>query len=96
MVGCAFVPLQFTLHLNYFLHEITSSNINELIRSVLKFYFLFFFYKKILQVQKSTKPLTANKNKKMRIKTSNGKKSLIRLFAFYSFARLCFYASRAF
>ena len=23
MVGCAFVPLQFTLHVNYFLREIT-------------------------------------------------------------------------
>ena len=45
------------------------SNINEVIRSVLKFLFLFyFFYKKISQVQKSTKPLTANTNKKMRIK----------------------------
>ena len=36
-----------------------SSNINEVIRSVLNF-----FYKKISQVQRSTKPLTANKNKK--------------------------------
>ena len=35
------------------------SNINEVIRSVLNFFF--FFYKKISQVQKSTKPLTANK-----------------------------------
>ena len=41
---------------------INSSNINEVIRSVLNF--LFFFYKKISQLQKSTKPLTANKNKK--------------------------------
>ena len=41
-----------------------SSNINEVIRSVLNFFFFFFFYKKILQVQKSAKPLTANKNKK--------------------------------
>ena len=33
-----------------------SSNINEVIRSVLNF--LFFFYKNISQAQKSTKPLT--------------------------------------
>ena len=38
-----------------------SSNINEVIKSVLNF--LFFFYKKISQVQKSTKPLPANKIK---------------------------------
>ena len=35
------------------------SDINEIIRSVLNF-----FYKKISQVQKNIKPLTANKNKK--------------------------------
>ena len=53
-----------------------SSNINEVIRSVLNFFFFFFFYKKILQVQKSAKPLTANKNKKkMRIKHIQEKKS---------------------
>ena len=40
------------------------SNINEAIRPVLNF----FFYKKIPQVQKSTKPLTASKNTKMCIK----------------------------
>ena len=44
-------------------NQSVSSNINEVIRSVLNF--LIFFYKKISQVQKSTKPLTANKNKKM-------------------------------
>ena len=43
-----------------------SSNMNEVIKTVLNF--LLFFYEKILQVQKSTKPLTANKNLKMRIK----------------------------
>ena len=37
-----------------------SSNINEVIITVTSF--LLFFYKKVLQVQKSTKPLTANKN----------------------------------
>ena len=43
-----------------------SSNINEVIKTALKV--LTFFCKKILQVRKSTKPLTANKNNKMRIK----------------------------
>ena len=42
-----------------------SSNINAVIRTVLNF---FFFYDKISQAQKSTNPLTANKNKKIRIK----------------------------
>ena len=41
-----------------------SGNINEVIRSVLNLLFIFFFYKKISQVQKTTKPLTVNKNKK--------------------------------
>ena len=72
-----------------------SSNINEVIRPVLKF-LSFFFYKKISQVQKSTKLLTANKNKKMCIKTSKGKKLLIRLFAFSVFAWWCFYVFSAF
>ena len=40
---------------------VVSSNINKVIRSVLNF--LFFFNKKISQVQRSTKLLTANKNK---------------------------------
>ena len=43
-----------------------SSNINEVIRSVLN---LFFFYKKILQLQKSTKPLTAKQKWKIRTKS---------------------------
>ena len=43
-----------------------SSNINEVIRAVLNFFF--FFHDKISQAQKSTKPLTANKNRKMCIK----------------------------
>ena len=44
-----------------------SSNINEVIRSVLNYFF--FFYKKISQAQKSIKPLTANKKtKEKRIK----------------------------
>ena len=42
-----------------------SSNINEVIKTALSFNI---FCKKILRVQKSTKPLTANKNNKMRIK----------------------------
>ena len=41
-----------------------SSNINEVIRTMLNF----FFSDKISQSQKSTNPLTANKNKKVRIK----------------------------
>ena len=48
-----------------------SSKINEVIKTVLNF---FFFYKKILQVQKRTKALTANKNKKICKKTSKRKK----------------------
>ena len=51
--------------------------------TVLNFLLYFFFYKKILQVQKSTKPLTAYKNKKMCIKYIQGKKS-------HSFAYLRF------
>ena len=54
----------------YFLREQfyaqSSSNIVEVIRTVLNI--LFFFYDKISQAQKSTNPLTANKNKKIRIK----------------------------
>ena len=42
--------------------------------TVLSFYYIF-FYKKISQVQKSTKPLTAYKNKKMCIKYIQGKKN---------------------
>ena len=40
---------------------------NGVFRSVLNF-LLFFFYKMISQAQKSTKPLTANKNKNICIK----------------------------
>ena len=50
-------------HYKCYARENASSNINEVIRPVLNFLF-FYFYKKISQVQKSTKPLTANKNKK--------------------------------
>ena len=52
----------------------SSSNIVEVIRAVLNVLFLFFifffyfFYDKISQAQKSTNPLTANKNKKIRMK----------------------------
>ena len=42
-----------------------SSNINEVIKAVFN---LFFFHDKISQAQKSTKPLTANKNRKICIK----------------------------
>ena len=42
-----------------------SSTKNEVIRPVLNFLLLFFdFHRKISQAQRSTKPLTANKNKK--------------------------------
>ena len=54
----------------YFLREQfyaqSSSNIVEVIRTVLNI--LFFFYDKISQAQKSTNPLTVNKNKKKDIK----------------------------
>ena len=74
---------------------IRSSIINEVIKSVSNF--LLFFYEKILQVQKSTKPLTANKNfKKAYKKHLREKKSLIRLFVFCAFAWFCFYAFSAF
>ena len=43
----------------------SSSDVNELIRPVLNF---LFFYDKILHAQKSTKPLTWNKNKKIHTK----------------------------
>ena len=45
---------------------LNGSNINEVVKTVLNF--LLFFYEKILQIQKSTKPFTANNNKTMRIK----------------------------
>ena len=51
------------------------------------------FSKTISQVQKSTILLTANKNKKMRKKTSKGKKvtySLISILCFCLVASLCF------
>ena len=48
-----------------------SSNINEVIETVLNF---LLFYRKILQVQKGIKPLTLNKNKKMRLKNISEKK----------------------
>ena len=44
-----------------------SSNINEANRTVLNFVF-YFFYDKISPAQKSTNPLTVNKNKKICIK----------------------------
>ena len=69
-----------------------SSNINEVIRPVLKFLSFFFLQKDFT----STKLLTANKNKKMCVKTSKGKKLLIRLFAFSVFAWWCFYAFSGF
>ena len=43
-----------------------SSNVNELIRPVVNF---LFFYDKILHAQRSTKPLTGNKNKKIHTKS---------------------------
>ena len=43
----------------------TANSVVIQMRSLGQFYtFYFIFYKKISQVQKSTKPLTANKNKK--------------------------------
>ena len=49
-------------------------------------FYLFLFYKKILQIQKSTKPLTVNKNKKMRIKNISEEKGY--LFAYLRFMLL--------
>ena len=49
------------------LRDHISSNINEVIKTVLNFLLRKFFYEKILQVQKGTKPLTVNKNLKMRM-----------------------------
>ena len=68
-----------------------SSNIVEVIRKVFNFYF--FFYDKISQAQKSTNLLTANKHKKLRIKTFRRKKvtfSLICALCFYIVVLLCF------
>ena len=61
-----FCPEKFLMRYNQskkLLYE-DSSNINEVIRTILNF----FFSDKISQSQKSTNPLTANKNKKVRIK----------------------------
>ena len=63
-----------------------SSNIVEVIRTVLTFFFLFFIFfffffdDKISQAQKST-----NKNKKYVWKTSKRKRVTYSLFAFYAF-----------
>ena len=68
-----------------------SSNINEVIKTGLNGFF--FFYEKTLQLQKSTKALTANKNKKMRKKTSKRKKvsySLICVLCVCLVVFLCF------
>ena len=61
-----------------------SSNINEVIKTVLNF--LLFFYEIILQLQKSTKPLTANKNKKNAYKKTSKRKNVIYSLIWY----LCF------
>ena len=47
-------------HFDVFNHQWLYAGVVIQMRSVLNF--LIFFYKKISQVQKSTKPLTANKN----------------------------------
>ena len=62
-VSVAFFKVRLTILGRYALnkdyHFEVSSNINEVIRSILNF-----FSQKDWQVQRSTKPLTANKNKK--------------------------------
>ena len=64
-----------------------SSNINEVIRSVLSF--LFFFYKKISQAQKSTKQLRANKNKNVYKKhLSSNINEVIKTILFFNQFRL--------
>ena len=52
-----------------------SSNINEVIKTGLNGFF--FFYEKTLQLQKSTKALTANKIRKCGKKHLRGKKLVI-------------------
>ena len=84
-------------------NQVKSSNINEVIQTVLNF--LLFFYKKILHAQRSTKNHQKHKqhknttkqkhknaNKQTKIKNAlkkylRGKKSLIRLFAFLCLRR---------
>ena len=64
---------------------IDSNNVIEVIRPILNF--LFFFYKKISQAQKSAKPLNSEqKIKNTHKKHLRGKKSHIPLFAFYAFS----------
>ena len=71
-----------------------SSNIIEVIRTVLNFFFV--LYDKISQAQKGTKPLTANKNKKCISKHLRGKKLLIHLVELCAFTWFCFYAFNPF
>ena len=52
--------LAFSKAVSYY-NIVISSNINEVFKAVLSFYF---FYEKISQPQKSTERLQANKNKK--------------------------------
>ena len=74
-----------------------SSNINEVIRSVLNFFFFFFFTKRFYKYKKAQNRLRQTKTKKNAHKTHPGeKKSLICLFAFCAFPWLCFYAISAF
>ena len=77
-----------------------SRNINEVIRAVLNFLFIFFFYKKILHAPKAQKALKAPKSTEKAPKALKGTKTLankrisdyfpLRCFlrAFFIFVRL--------
>ena len=73
-----------------------SSNINEVIRSVLN-YFFFFLQKDFTSTKKHKTAYSEQKNKRNTYKKHlRGKMLLIRLFAFCSFTWLCFYDFSAF
>ena len=71
-----------------------SSNINEVIRTVLNFWL--FFTKRFHKHKKVQNRLQQRKTKNAYNRHLRGKKLLIRLFAFCAFAWLCFYAFSAF
>ena len=71
-----------------------SSNMNEVVRSVLNF--LFFFTKIFHKHKKAQNRLQRTKIKNTYKKHLTGKKLLIRLFGFCAFTWLCFYAFNVF
>ena len=78
--------------------DLLSSNINEVIRSILNFLLLLllFFTKRFYKYKKAQNRLQQTKIKKYVQKISKGKKSLIRLFRICAFAWFCFYAFSVF